>query len=699
MRFITLLLLSIAPAFALCVHAQEPPGRVGRLAYVEGPVTIFQDPEQGWEQAYVNAPITAENSVWTDPGARAEVHVAGIAIRLDEATQLDVAKLDDDGLSAFMPRGSAGVRVRHIESNELLEISTPNARFSLYGMGRYRIDVDPDRDETLLTVFEGSASMRSSGGDVKIDAARAVRVYGGPSPSFTFERAATNAFDRWSQARDERWVEATSTRYVSPSMTGYEDLDPYGSWAEEPDYGAIWYPTRVAADWAPYREGHWAWVRPWGWTWIDDAPWGFAPFHYGRWVRVRDRWAWYPGRRQDHPAWSPALVAWIGGANFNVRIGAGSAPAIGWYPLAPWDRYEPWYRANQNYVNRVNAGVRERPPRQWEGQGRGDFRAWNREQGSTVIRRDQFVDRRPVGQARINVAPEVIRQAPAAVATTLLPSRNEFQRGRTQNRGNIAPAQGTNAPQPAQQGSRGNDRGDRSNPVARPQFARPQVAPAPAPAPNNQPPAQARQQPVQPVAPSPQANPLQRVRPASPQQQAQPPQQVPPPQQVAPPQQAQPPQQVVPAQQAQPPRQLQPQQPDAQRARDAQTQEERLRAQAAQRQQQEALQRQQQDAKQREERDRATREANRQQQLQQLQQSRQERERAAREAQQPQPAKPQPVQPQPVQPQPVRPQPAQPQPAAAQPPQKTAPRPERDDKDKDSKDNKDSDQGGRGRQR
>ena len=23
-------------------------------------------------------------------------------------------------------------------------------------------------------------------------------------------------------------------------------------------------------------------VRP-GWTWVDDAPWGWAPYHYGRW--------------------------------------------------------------------------------------------------------------------------------------------------------------------------------------------------------------------------------------------------------------------------------------------------------------------------------------------------------------------------------------------------------------------------------
>jgi hypothetical protein len=25
-------------------------------------------------------------------------------------------------------------------------------------------------------------------------------------------------------------------------------------------------------------------MSPWGWTWVDNAPWGFAPFHYGRWV-------------------------------------------------------------------------------------------------------------------------------------------------------------------------------------------------------------------------------------------------------------------------------------------------------------------------------------------------------------------------------------------------------------------------------
>ena len=45
-----------------------------------------------------------------------------------------------------------------------------------------------------------------------------------------------------------------------------------GRWGADPTYGNVWFPTRVAADWAPYRDGHWAWVDPWGWTWVDDAP-------------------------------------------------------------------------------------------------------------------------------------------------------------------------------------------------------------------------------------------------------------------------------------------------------------------------------------------------------------------------------------------------------------------------------------------
>src|SRR6266849_2839587 len=89
---------------------------------------------------------------------------------------------------------------------------------------------------------------------------------------------------------------------------------------DEPSYGAVWYPQAVPADWAPSRYGHWRWVEPWGWTWIDDQPWGFAPFHYGRWAYIGNRWGWTPGVIVARPVYAPALVAFIGGANWSLSL-------------------------------------------------------------------------------------------------------------------------------------------------------------------------------------------------------------------------------------------------------------------------------------------------------------------------------------------------------------------------------------------
>lgn len=54
---------------------------------------------------------------------------------------------------------------------------------------------------------------------------------------------------------------------------------------------------------------------------MDDEPWGFAPFHYGRWAWYRSVWLWVPGPIHVRPVYAPALVAWVGG--------------IGWFPQGP----------------------------------------------------------------------------------------------------------------------------------------------------------------------------------------------------------------------------------------------------------------------------------------------------------------------------------------------------------------------------
>ena len=606
MRLIASFVILLATAFAQVATAQDPPTRVGRVAFTEGSVALFQDPEEGWEKAYVNSPVTSENSIWTDPSARAEMRVSGVAIRVDESTQLDVVKLDEDELEAFVPQGSVGVRVRHFANGDRLDFATPHARFRLYGTGRYRIDVDPDRDETTFTVFAGTASMRSASGDVRVDAGRAIRVEGGANPSFFRMRAEVNAFDRWTLARDERWTESRSVQYVSTDMTGYEDLDRYGTWAQEPEYGAIWYPTRVSRDWVPYRQGHWDYVRPWGWTWIAEEPWGYAPYHYGRWVYVRDRWGWYPGPRASRPAWAPALVAWVGGSNFSVGISGGASPALGWYPLAPWERYEPWYRTNTAYVNRINVVVSDRGPRQWEGRDRGDWRYLNRDRGATVIRRDAFVSRQPVERNAVRVTQETIRQAQVAPPANVLPGPEQFRRAarpaaQPPEQRIVRPGAPTGAPSAAPSAAPATQAqgpaeirrpGERGGPSARPDFERRQATPAPAPAP-----ATAQQPaPQQPAAAAPPARPFGRDDQRTQERAA---------------------------------REAQQQQQQAQEraAREAQ----QAQQQQQQQQQQQAQERAAREAQQAQER--AAREAQRGQQQQQQQQQ-QAQERAAREAQQ-----------------------------------------------------------------
>ena len=178
-----------------------------------------------------------------------------------------------------------------------------------------------------------------------ISARQRVMVTGGDQVNYKLAAAGgADDWDQWCSSRDRREDQSQSARYVSREVSGYEDLDQYGRWENQADYGDVWYPTSVSAGWAPYREGYWAWIAPWGWTWVDEAPWGFAPYHYGRWAYVSNRWGWVPGPRGVRPVYAPALVAWVGGSRGGVSFSIGAGPAVGWFPLGPREPYFPSYQ-------------------------------------------------------------------------------------------------------------------------------------------------------------------------------------------------------------------------------------------------------------------------------------------------------------------------------------------------------------------
>ena len=348
------LLLAATTAFA----QDDPPGRVGRLSHIDGTASFHNGDQDQWSPATLNYPVIAGQSYWTEPQSRVELKVGGVALRLDEASLLDIAALDDRTTRLQLDQGALNLHIAAVPPGGV-QVQTPLGWVTIGQPGAYHLDAGhPDGDQpagfVVVTALAGSAEFDGPGSRIAVLAGESAAIGGNPLTA-QLTQAASTPLDDWAAERERRAAAEETRRYVSAQVTGYDNLDDYGRWNRDPNYGAVWYPSAVPSDWQPYHYGHWAWVPPWGWTWVDDAPWGFAPFHYGRWVEVGDRWGWCPGERVERPVYAPALVAFIGGAGFGIAIAAGAPePAIGWVPLAPNEVYHPYYHASRDYVRNVN---------------------------------------------------------------------------------------------------------------------------------------------------------------------------------------------------------------------------------------------------------------------------------------------------------------------------------------------------------
>src|ERR1019366_6466042 len=240
---------------------------------------------------------------------------------------------------------------------------------------------------------------------------------------------APDEFDRWGRSRDDREERAQSAQYVSRDVIGYEDLDQNGDWRNVPDYGYVWFPSRVAAGWAPYRFGHWVWIEPWGWTWVEDEPWGFAPFHYGRWAVVGGGWGWVPGPVVVRPVYAPALVAFVGGPRFSMSLAIGGGGGVAWFPLGPREVYVPPYRTSVRYVQNVNITnptvnvVNVTNVYNNRDVTRVTYMHQNNVGAVTAVSHDTFVNARPVGAAAIRVNPEQLQTAEVQRGVSVAPVR------------------------------------------------------------------------------------------------------------------------------------------------------------------------------------------------------------------------------------------------------------------------------------
>jgi hypothetical protein len=427
----------------------DPPGRVARLGYIEGSVSFQPAGEDDWVGAVPNRPMTTGDKLWADQDSRAEVQLGSAVIRLAPMTGFSFLNLDDHTIQIQLTSGAINVTVRRLGDNDDVEVDTPNLAFTVFQTGHYRLETNENGDNTTISVREGAGEATGNGQSYDLQGGQEGYFSGTESLYADVEQIGPpDPFDTWSETRDHRYDYSRSAMYLSHDVVGFDDLDDYGDWRDDPEYGHVWFPNRVEVGWAPYHYGHWAWISPWGWTWVDDSPWGYAPFHYGRWAFVGGRWGWIAGPPAVEPVYAPALVVFVGG-------GPGLGGNVAWFPLGPREVFVPSYHVSQTYMTQVNVSNTTVNVTQVTNVYRTtiinntttitNVTYVNRGvQGAvTAVPQQAFVSAQPVAKAAVAVNAREIASAPVASRVAVAPTQTSVLGAKAATAGHVA------APPPA----------------------------------------------------------------------------------------------------------------------------------------------------------------------------------------------------------------------------------------------------------
>ncbi|MBI2792992.1 MAG: hypothetical protein HYX61_13685 [Gammaproteobacteria bacterium] len=334
----------VAASFNTCLHAETTFG-VTRLNDLKGQVSFLPGGEKTWVDAERNRPLIPGDRLWNEENSFSSLQSANAITCTGSNSLVSLLNVNEFIVQLQLISGTLEFYVGNNKNEQEYEISTPNLVFYVYEPGHYQIRVSPETDSTTIHVLEGTGEIYGENSAYHIGPNQGIQFFGTNLKKFKAVKAnSKNELSHW--CANQLPESNNSVNNVSPDVIGNQDLNYYGSWTQIEGLGMVWSPKGVEPDWAPYQEGHWLWIEPWGWTWIAHEPWGFAPYHYGRWAQVSDRWFWVPGPKSDKAFYAPALVGFVLMDKNSV---------IGWFPLAPGELFWPSYYVSFDEFNDLNS--------------------------------------------------------------------------------------------------------------------------------------------------------------------------------------------------------------------------------------------------------------------------------------------------------------------------------------------------------
>jgi len=316
------------------------PGNYGRVRYEDNGLTIARAETGGRREflatGHVNTPIFTGDALATGPNQRAEAQLANAAlVRVDQHSHVVFSALPDpypethDNTVLQLVQG--GIRLESsLDDQREFRLETPGCRIYVSAGTDLRVAVRGGR--TRVATRRGMARVESGGSSLVLRAGMATEVIGraaphGPRPYNSF---LTDGFDRWvaerqlnSAANLGLTAAATAIHETLPAPVQpyFRELSLHGMWVRNEHFGYAWVPQVSDPGWRPYRLGHWGHGQR-GYFWVSHEPWGWAPYHYGRWTWLEDLgWAWIPGT-----VFGGAWVSWSWGPNH-----------VGWAALDFWN--------------------------------------------------------------------------------------------------------------------------------------------------------------------------------------------------------------------------------------------------------------------------------------------------------------------------------------------------------------------------
>jgi hypothetical protein len=298
--------------------------RIVRLSDVHGTVQIDKNTGLGFENAFLNLPVTQGTQLKTLGDGRAEIEFEdGSTLRLGPNSSVEFSRLglSDSGKRISAVTVASGMAYVNWLGKDDFSLNFSHEKVALDHAAHFR--VDESASAANLAVFKGDVEVQGPDGNVKVEKNKTA-AFDANDKSTLANKIVSEPLDSWDKESISYHDQYAKNSVSSPYGYGLSDLNYYGAYTSVPGYGMMWQPYFTGVGWDPFMDGAWGFYPGMGYMFASAYPWGWLPYRYGNWMFIPGfGWMWQPG------AWSSYMAAPRYTATNLVTVHALVAPTEG----------------------------------------------------------------------------------------------------------------------------------------------------------------------------------------------------------------------------------------------------------------------------------------------------------------------------------------------------------------------------------